>query len=152
METCSHVRTSQNLNIYLLQDYLLTFRIILRCLLREGLYNPFTEYSRRHEWIEHVKQSHWKTYGCILCQSKLSSSADCKRHLETCHPTKRSLGELEALVKLCEQAIDINKGMRCPLCREDLHSVRQYQRHVGSASGTTFPVCLAFAGYGGRRG
>ncbi|KAK3303045.1 uncharacterized protein B0T15DRAFT_538931 [Chaetomium strumarium] len=92
---------------------------------------PEREYFRRHEWIEHVKQNHWKTYRCLLCQSKLSSFADCKSHLEASHPSKRSPGELDALVKLCEQALDISKGMPCPLCREDLNSIPQYQCHVG---------------------
>ncbi|KAK4040937.1 hypothetical protein C8A01DRAFT_34994 [Parachaetomium inaequale] len=100
------------------------------CLERNCL-TPEREYLRRHEWIAHVRQNHWKTYKCISCESPFSSSTDCKRHLETSHPAERSTAELDALVKLSEQLLNIRQGVSCPLCNETLRSVQQYQRHVG---------------------
>jgi hypothetical protein len=99
--------------------------------LENNCVTPEREYPRRHEWIEHVRQNHWKAYKCTTCQSSFSSFADCKSHLETVHPSQRSEAELDALVKLSEQSLDIGQGVPCPLCHEILNSAQQYQRHVG---------------------
>lgn len=81
--------------------------------------------------MKHVRWNHWKTYHCSKCESAFSSSTDCKRHLETIHPAGRPAADLDALVKLSERSFDIRKGVSCPLCHEVLHSIQQYQRHVG---------------------
>ena len=47
------------------------------------------------------------------------------------HPTPRSVADLESLAKLSAQPRDMKKGVACPLCRETLSSVREYERHVG---------------------
>ncbi|RYP18301.1 hypothetical protein DL765_004021 [Monosporascus sp. GIB2] len=93
---------------------------------------PEREYPRRHDWIQHVKQSHWKAYKCPLgCELTFSTFIECKGHLEKTHQQKRTPGELDALAKLSEQPLDIAKGVPCPLCHDVLRSIQQYQRHVG---------------------
>jgi len=47
------------------------------------------------------------------------------------HPTPRPVADLESLAKLSAQPRDMRKGVACPLCRETLSSVREYERHVG---------------------
>lgn len=41
------------------------------------------------------------------------------------------MADLESLAKLAAQPRDMKKGVACPLCRETLSSVREYERHVG---------------------
>jgi len=102
--------------------------------LEDNCVTPEREYPRRHEWMEHVRQHHWKTYRCPTCQSPFSSFADCKNHVlssQCDHPAKGREAELEALVKLSEHPLDIGNGVPCPLCHEILNSEQKYQRHVG---------------------
>lgn len=104
---------------------------VLDVCLEKNCITPGQEYTRRHEWIEHVRQNHWMTYHCNACGAVLSSITECNNHLATFHPAKRSEAEHDALAKLSERPLNIEKGVPCPLCDEILKSVQQYQRHVG---------------------
>ncbi|KAH8880759.1 hypothetical protein GQ53DRAFT_736224 [Thozetella sp. PMI_491] len=90
------------------------------------------EFSRRHEWMEHTRQVHWKAYICPFnCHATFASPADCKAHLKAKHPEAVDEDSRDALVKLAARDLDIEKGVPCPLCHEDLKSEKKYQRHVG---------------------
>ncbi|KAK4192364.1 hypothetical protein QBC35DRAFT_520240 [Podospora australis] len=83
--------------------------------LEEHCVAPEREFSRRHEWFEHVQRNHWKTYNCPFgCEVELNS-----------------ILEFKTLAKLAERAVDIANGISCPLCSDTLYRPKQYQRHVG---------------------
>ncbi|KAK3291886.1 uncharacterized protein B0H64DRAFT_408339 [Chaetomium fimeti] len=96
--------------------------------------NAEQEFSRRHEWMNHVQQNHWNTYPCLFgCTSIFSSPSRFKDHLANAHPDSVSQGGADALVKLAAQPLDIKEGIPCPICgdAEILTSANQYRRHVG---------------------
>ncbi|KAK3361288.1 hypothetical protein B0T24DRAFT_652984 [Lasiosphaeria ovina] len=77
------------------------------------------EFSRRHHWMDHVRQNHWKTYKCLLgCDSSFPSFSACRGHLDSAYASARAPGETEALVRLGEQSLDTDAG-------------QSSQRHVG---------------------
>ncbi|RSL88315.1 hypothetical protein CEP52_015257 [Fusarium oligoseptatum] len=69
---------------------------------------PEKEFSRRHQWMDHVKQNHWKS-----------------------HAGAGTPQELAAMISLSEQPLDIRSGISCPICGVNLNSARRYQSHVG---------------------
>lgn len=72
------------------------------------------------------------SYKCISCQKEeFSSPARYKDHLKICGAAKWTADELDALVKISKEPMGLKQGIHCPLCRHPLHSVEQYQRHVG---------------------
>jgi len=90
------------------------------------------EFSRRHDWLEHEAQNHWKTYRCPSnCVLTFASAAECKSHLQKAHPNSVSSGQLDAIVSLSARPLKPEDGIACPLCREVLSSRKGYQRHVG---------------------
>ncbi|KAI0968601.1 hypothetical protein F4678DRAFT_474357 [Xylaria arbuscula] len=93
---------------------------------------PDQEYTRQHEWIQHMVDNHWKTYQCPFpCDVTFASSSDCKDHVIRDHADMASLGQVDDLVGLGAQRIDSLSRLSCPLCPDTLGSVKQYQRHVG---------------------
>ncbi|KID97744.1 transcription factor Cys6, partial [Metarhizium majus ARSEF 297] len=90
------------------------------------------EYSRRHEWMDHVLQKHWKTWRCPgSCQGYWSSEASLKRHVQEAHSDIVSTGDLNASIARNERMKPLDAKTECPLCRESLDSIKQYQQHVG---------------------
>ncbi|KAI1735505.1 hypothetical protein F4680DRAFT_306683 [Xylaria scruposa] len=93
---------------------------------------PDREYTRQHEWIQHMTDSHWKVYKCpFSCDVTLTSFFDCKNHIISEHSDMASLSHVDDLVGLGVQRIDSSSSLSCPLCPEKSGSIKQYQRHVG---------------------
>lgn len=94
--------------------------------------NPEKEYYRRHQWIDHVKQVHWKVYPCpFSCHLAFPSHSECMRHVSQRHAGPGTPQELAAMISLSEQPLDIRQGIPCPICGFEVKSARQYQSHVG---------------------
>ncbi|KAI1347834.1 hypothetical protein F5Y01DRAFT_232983 [Xylaria sp. FL0043] len=93
---------------------------------------PEKDFTRRHEWIQHMQDNHWKTYKCpFACDTTFISSSDCKDHVIRNHPGMAALGQRDDLIELGVHAADPSLTLSCPLCPETLRTGRQYQRHVG---------------------
>lgn len=96
--------------------------------------NAEQEFSRRHEWMNHIQQNHWNSYTCLFgCSSTFSSPSQFKDHLFKNHSNSVSQDHADALVKLAAQPLDIKDGIPCPICgdAEILTSANQYRWHVG---------------------
>ncbi|TVY72739.1 Zinc finger transcription factor ace1 [Fusarium oxysporum f. sp. cubense] len=93
---------------------------------------PDQDFQRRHQWADHVKKHHWKTWACKLgCDKTFDSSQDMKRHLEHKHSETAEMTHLDSLLTICEKPKSENEPADCPLCGERQSSFKQYQRHVG---------------------
>ncbi|EFY99831.1 zinc finger domain-containing protein [Metarhizium robertsii ARSEF 23] len=76
------------------------------------------EYSRRHEWMDHVLQKHWKTWRCPgSCQGYWSPQASLKRHVQDIHSDIISTGDLNASIARNERMKLLDAKTECPLCK-----------------------------------
>ncbi|KAJ0140672.1 Damage response protein 1 [Fusarium oxysporum f. sp. albedinis] len=93
---------------------------------------PGRELSRRHQWMEHVRQIHWKLYSCPLAgELEFSSPSECIKHVSRSHGGSVTTRNLDTLVYLSQKPVEIKQGIPCPMCAEMMRSTSQYQRHVG---------------------
>ncbi|KAH7483827.1 hypothetical protein FOMA001_g7273 [Fusarium oxysporum f. sp. matthiolae] len=93
---------------------------------------PDQDFQRRHQWADHVKKNHWKTWACKLgCDKTFDFSQDMKRHLEHKHSETAKMTHLDSLVAMCERPKPENEPTDCPLCNERQSTFKQYHRHVG---------------------
>ncbi|KAI0201301.1 hypothetical protein F4808DRAFT_133599 [Astrocystis sublimbata] len=91
------------------------------------------EYSRRHEWMNHMSQKHWKSWTCpYQCGLKSTSETGFRQHITRVHGMKSEM-ELDAINARCGRHLPISPSspVDCPLCPDTLESIQQYQRHVG---------------------
>ncbi|KAI1292754.1 hypothetical protein F5Y03DRAFT_375300 [Xylaria venustula] len=91
------------------------------------------EYGRRHDWINHMVQKHWKTWACpYRCGIDNTTETNLREHVTNVHGTTTRM-ELDAAIAKCGQirSISPSSPVACPLCHDTLESVQQYQRHVG---------------------
>ncbi|KAH6883903.1 hypothetical protein B0T10DRAFT_494006 [Thelonectria olida] len=90
------------------------------------------EFTRRHEWTLHEVENHWKVYCCpCSCSEFFQSRSKCREHIYKSHPDAISTNQLDAMISLSSRPIRAEEGIPCPMCKERLRSVKQYQRHVG---------------------
>ncbi|KAI1309236.1 hypothetical protein F5Y03DRAFT_75775 [Xylaria venustula] len=91
------------------------------------------QYSRRHEWLNHLSQKHWRVFRCpYSCQeADFSSHSELERHLRHNHSSLSAQKDLGMILDLCERPKPWPEEVECPLCQEALHSKREYVRHVG---------------------
>lgn len=89
-------------------------------------------FSRRHEWILHDIENHWKSYICPRsCGEAFTSRFKCVEHVQKSHPDSIPAHQLEAVINLSSEPIQIEHGTSCPICHESLDSMKEYQHHVG---------------------
>ncbi|KAJ2983178.1 hypothetical protein NUW58_g6294 [Xylaria curta] len=91
------------------------------------------EYGRRHEWMNHVLQKHWKLWTCpYQCDSDYTTETSFRQHIVSIHGSATDM-ELDALIARCgrTQSLSPSAPVECPFCQDKLNSVREYQRHVG---------------------
>ncbi|RKK46638.1 hypothetical protein BFJ66_g6838 [Fusarium oxysporum f. sp. cepae] len=93
---------------------------------------PGRELSRRYQWMEHVRQIHWKLYSCPLaCELEFSSPSESIKHVSRSHGGSVTTRDLDTLVYLSQKPVKIKQGIPCPICAEMMRSTSRYQRHVG---------------------
>ncbi|EHK27167.1 uncharacterized protein TRIVIDRAFT_34224 [Trichoderma virens Gv29-8] len=89
-------------------------------------------FARRHEWIMHEVENHWKLYVCPhSCNESFQSRSKCIEHVDKSHPGVIPTYQLEAAINLNSKPIRAEDGIACPICKESLDSAKKYQRHVG---------------------
>ncbi|KAI0474346.1 hypothetical protein F4859DRAFT_514876 [Xylaria cf. heliscus] len=92
-----------------------------------------TEYGRRHEWMNHMLQKHWKSWVCpYQCGSDHATETNLRRHITKIHGPVTDM-ELDTIIVRCgrSRSLSPSSPAECPLCQDTLESVQQYQRHVG---------------------
>ncbi|KAI1121420.1 hypothetical protein F5Y10DRAFT_282497 [Nemania abortiva] len=90
------------------------------------------EYGRRHEWMSHMFQKHWKRWACPYeCGLDYTTEAGLRQHVGS-HGSTTEM-ELDSVIARCgrSQSLSAVFPTECPLCRDTLDSVQQYQRHIG---------------------
>ncbi|KAI0801635.1 hypothetical protein GGR55DRAFT_692515 [Xylaria sp. FL0064] len=91
------------------------------------------EYGRRHEWMNHMLQKHWKAWQCpYRCGLYDTTETNLREHLPRVHGLATQM-ELDAIIARCGQTRSPSSSspIDCPLCQDTIESVQQYQRHVG---------------------
>ncbi|KAI1365124.1 hypothetical protein F5Y08DRAFT_304936 [Xylaria arbuscula] len=91
------------------------------------------EYSRRHEWMNHMLQKHWKSWVCpYRCGFYHATDTSLRDHVSKEHTPVTNM-ELDAMIARCGQtsSLSASSPADCPLCQDVLVTIRQYQRHVG---------------------
>ncbi|KAH9900379.1 hypothetical protein F4778DRAFT_138765 [Xylariomycetidae sp. FL2044] len=90
------------------------------------------DFERRCEWMQHFLQTHWIMWACpYSCQESWQSPAGLKEHIQRTHPSTGSGDELDSVVDMSQRTRSRNQEVECPLCRQKMNSLSQYQRHVG---------------------
>ncbi|KAI1179693.1 hypothetical protein F4777DRAFT_574519 [Nemania sp. FL0916] len=91
------------------------------------------DYSRRHEWMDHMYRKHWRTWACpYQCGLDNTSGPKLHQHITEIHGFIADL-ELNAMIERSGRAqlVSPSSPVECPLCRNTLKSSQQYQQHVG---------------------
>ncbi|KAL2006429.1 hypothetical protein VTN00DRAFT_9097 [Thermoascus crustaceus] len=90
------------------------------------------QFSRRHQWLEHVMQKHWRTWHCAFgCQERFQSVAGFKQHMMRHHHDVGAAAQLDTLASLSERPMALGATVQCPLCLDTIPSLKEFQRHVG---------------------
>ncbi|KAK3296434.1 uncharacterized protein B0H64DRAFT_170265 [Chaetomium fimeti] len=90
------------------------------------------QYLRRSDWIDHMKQDHWRTWSCPFnCLPPFHSKLEFGAHIKEAHGREaRSLDTLESL----SSQLDLTKTKaECPLCLAfKITSDKHYASHVAA--------------------
>ncbi|KAJ2989830.1 hypothetical protein NUW58_g3267 [Xylaria curta] len=91
------------------------------------------QYAKRHEWVEHLNQKHWRVFRCpYSCKSAdFVTPSHLENHLRQSHPEISSQKDLSMILNICKRSRTWPEETECPLCLQVLHSKREYARHVG---------------------
>lgn len=94
---------------------------------------PEQLYLRRGDWIDHMKQDHWKAWRCpFTCSHLLHSKLDFLTHIKQSHPEGAFARNLDTLDSLSSQP-DLAKAKGpCPLCPFNIASHTHYASHVAT--------------------
>lgn len=88
-------------------------------------------FTRRHEWILHDIENHWRSYFCPKsCGETFASRFECVEHVQKSHPNAIPAHQLEAVIDLSSEMNRVEE-MPCSICLERFDSMKKYQRHVG---------------------
>ncbi|OTA65390.1 hypothetical protein K449DRAFT_431992 [Hypoxylon sp. EC38] len=91
-----------------------------------------SDFARRHMWIDHMLQEHWRLWHCAFCSHQpFYSSERLRGHLQNYHLNTASDDQIRASMELCTSSRPLDSVSNCPLCQELMSSVNEYKRHVG---------------------
>ncbi|KAI1270285.1 hypothetical protein F5Y18DRAFT_9217 [Xylariaceae sp. FL1019] len=94
---------------------------------------PEQQYTRRHDWLDHMNQKHWQLFKCPYnCQDQeFLSATDLECHIRQLHSQVPSQGDIGTVLDFYKQPRPWPDQVKCPLCEQLLHSKYEYGRHVG---------------------
>ncbi|KAK4455368.1 hypothetical protein QBC34DRAFT_374207 [Podospora aff. communis PSN243] len=98
----------------------------------EDCKTPEKHYSRRGDWMSHVKQEHWRTWHCPLgCSVQSMTAEQFREHITEIHKDHPAARNIDSLQELCGQ-VDLRRAEGpCPLCSECLiTSAHHYSSHI----------------------
>ena len=103
-----------------LEPYLCTF---------EACSSSHQMYHSRRQWFNHEVQMHRSTWKCAEhCQQSFESKEMLVTHLQKVYPAIRNMS---ALLTMCTNDTGMNKISSCPLCKESVTGLTQFQKHLG---------------------
>ncbi|GAB1315509.1 C2H2-type domain-containing protein [Madurella fahalii] len=93
---------------------------------------PEQQYSRRNDWMNHMRQEHWRFWSCPYgCQQTYSTAQEFQQHVEKSHRSQAAARNLDALQVLSGHPDPKRARGKCPLCLDfHIRSDRQYSSHV----------------------
>ncbi|KAI1383486.1 uncharacterized protein F4822DRAFT_79220 [Hypoxylon trugodes] len=90
------------------------------------------DFARRHQWMDHILQKHWRLWHCAFCSHPpFNSSESFQGHLQNSHGEIASNDQLIASLELSTNQRPLDNPSNCPLCQEPMSSTNEYKRHVG---------------------
>ncbi|CAJ0548531.1 Ff.00g021440.m01.CDS01 [Fusarium sp. VM40] len=92
---------------------------------------PDQDFQHRHQWIDHMRKHHWRSWACCLgCDNSFTSLEGMVAHLTQVHSVAVTSANFKGLLSICEKPKPTEDSAECPLCKETLESFDQYQRHI----------------------
>ncbi|KAK8065121.1 zinc finger transcription factor ace1 [Apiospora hydei] len=84
------------------------------------------QFERRHDWIQHMRQQHWRLWHCpVGCEERSSTWKQLATHLALFH------GQTVVSRSTTSRPRPWWIEEPCPLCNEPMRSAPEYQSHVG---------------------
>ncbi|KAI6768505.1 hypothetical protein HG531_010694 [Fusarium graminearum] len=68
---------------------------------------------------------------CTAPGMEFTRRSQCKDHINKTHPKTFPTSQLDTMIDLNARPMNEKEGSICPLCQENLSSMKDYQRHVG---------------------
>jgi len=94
--------------------------------------SPIREFEGRRQWAGHIRNHHWRVWICVLdCGLSCESADDMRAHLAASHIDSPHADEIDALVEMSERPKPQDIACSCPLCHQQLNSLKNYASHVG---------------------
>ncbi|ETS78936.1 hypothetical protein PFICI_08789 [Pestalotiopsis fici W106-1] len=125
MMVSAHTRKSWKKHVFAdLRPYICLF---------DDCQTPMKNFQRRRNWIEHVRQQHWRIWLCPLrCGESFDTERKLQKHMPTSHPDFQAPeGLIPELMQAASRPRREWTTVPCPLCAEEMRSVKHYQHHVG---------------------
>ncbi|KAK8113380.1 hypothetical protein PG984_013906 [Apiospora sp. TS-2023a] len=114
------VTTSSSWERHILRD--------LRCYicLHDDCPQVTQQFERRHDWIQHMREKHWRLWHCPAgCDTPFTSWRTFVAHMSESH------GKTEITGSTASRTRTHWISEPCPLCGELIRSAHSYQRHIG---------------------
>ncbi|KAK8117764.1 uncharacterized protein PG998_006045 [Apiospora kogelbergensis] len=100
--------------------------------LYQGCPTPTQTFARRHHWVEHLRQQHWRVWKCHCDGLDMFSSQESfMAHAQNHHRSTIGPDQMETFIETCERPNPDFDSQTCKLCDELISSSQQYQRHIG---------------------
>ncbi|KAK4450352.1 hypothetical protein QBC34DRAFT_324536 [Podospora aff. communis PSN243] len=91
-----------------------------------------SDFGGRRHWVRHILNHHWRVWTCILdCGLVCESEDEMRAHLVAKHVDSLGTKDIDALVEMSEGPKPRDVACSCPLCHQQLGSLKEYARHVG---------------------
>ncbi|KAK8091751.1 hypothetical protein PG997_002112 [Apiospora hydei] len=93
---------------------------------------PSQVFARRRQWVEHLRQQHWRMWQCSFDNSDPFQTPEAfMAHVRHKHHDAIGPDQIETFLTACERPCFDFVKQHCQFCNEALLSTHQYQRHIG---------------------
>ncbi|KAK8848469.1 hypothetical protein PGQ11_014949 [Apiospora arundinis] len=100
--------------------------------LYQGCPTPTHIFARRHQWVEHLRQQHWRMWKCPFEKLDAFASRDTfMAHVQQNHRNAISADQMDTFMTACERPSSEFANQECMFCEELISSSQQYQKHIG---------------------
>ena len=88
-------------------------------------------FESRHKWFNHEVKNHRQSWTCQAhCSEEFHSYADFEKHVRDNVPGI-SKEQLPTFVDMCATPLSATTEIECPLCKEPVRGVKQFEKHLG---------------------
>ena len=90
-----------------------------------------TTYESRHKWFSHEVKNHRQSWRCQgHCAHDFRSREEFEKHVRENVPSI-SKEQVPTFVDMCATPLSVTTAFECPLCKEDIKGVKQFEKHLG---------------------